>query len=95
MASSVVKPINSPQLSSKAQHLSIHPMILTITSQKILLNNASRGFANKKYSAPDKPFFVYWAPGATHAPHHAPPEWIEKYKGKFDQGWDKVREDHV
>ena len=41
---------------------------------------------------PDKPFFVYFAPGATHAPHHAPKEYIEKYKGKFDQGWDKMRE---
>lgn len=41
---------------------------------------------------PDKPFFMYYAPGATHAPHHVPKEWIEKYKGKFDQGWDKMRE---
>jgi arylsulfatase len=41
---------------------------------------------------PDKPFFIYWAPGATHAPHHVPAEWIEKYKGKFDDGWDKQRE---
>jgi arylsulfatase A-like enzyme len=40
----------------------------------------------------DKPFFIYWAPGATHAPHHAPVEWIEKYKGKFDDGWDALRE---
>lgn len=42
--------------------------------------------------SPDKPFFMYFAPGATHAPHHVPKEWIEKYKGKFDQGWDKIRE---
>jgi arylsulfatase A-like enzyme len=41
---------------------------------------------------PDKPFFVYFAPGATHAPHHVPKEWADKYKGKFDQGWDKLRE---
>jgi arylsulfatase A-like enzyme len=41
---------------------------------------------------PDKPFFIYWAPGATHAPHQVPAEWIEKYKGKFDDGWDKLRE---
>lgn len=41
---------------------------------------------------PDVPFFMYWAPGATHAPHQAPPEWIEKYKGKFDEGWDVERE---
>jgi arylsulfatase A-like enzyme len=42
--------------------------------------------------SPDKPFFMYYAPGATHAPHHVPAAWIEKYKGKFDQGWDKMRQ---
>lgn len=42
---------------------------------------------------PDKPFFVYFAPGATHAPHHVPKEWADKYTGKFDQGWDKLREE--
>jgi len=42
--------------------------------------------------SPDKPFFMYFAPGATHAPHHVPKAWAEKYKGKFDQGWDKIRE---
>jgi len=47
----------------------------------------------QKSLAPDKPFFTYFAPGATHAPHHAPKEWIDKYKGKFDQGWDKLREE--
>ena len=41
----------------------------------------------------DKPFFIYYAPGATHAPHHVPQEWIDKYKGKFDAGWDKLREE--
>ncbi len=41
----------------------------------------------------DKPFFVYFAPGATHAPHHVPPEWSAKYKGQFDQGWDSLREE--
>ena len=43
--------------------------------------------------APDKPFFIYYAPGTAHAPHHAPKEWIDKFKGQFDQGWDKVREE--
>jgi arylsulfatase A-like enzyme len=47
----------------------------------------------QKALAPDKPFFVYFAPGATHAPHHVPKEWADKYKGKFDQGWDKLREE--
>ncbi len=42
---------------------------------------------------PDKPFFMYFAPGATHAPHHVAPEWSAKYKGKFDAGWDAVREE--
>ncbi len=41
---------------------------------------------------PDKPFFMYFAPGATHAPHHVPPEWITKFHGKFDEGWDAIRE---
>jgi arylsulfatase A-like enzyme len=47
----------------------------------------------QKALMPDKPFFVYFAPGATHAPHHVPIEWSEKYRGRFDQGWDRVREE--
>jgi arylsulfatase len=43
--------------------------------------------------APTKPFFVYYAPGTAHAPHHAPKEWITKFKGQFDKGWDQLRED--
>lgn len=46
-----------------------------------------------KTLTPDKPLFMYFAPGGTHAPHHVPASWIEKYKGKFDQGWDKLREE--
>jgi arylsulfatase len=46
----------------------------------------------QKSLTPDKPFFAYFAPGATHAPHHVPKEWIEKNKGRFDQGWDRLRE---
>ena len=42
---------------------------------------------------PDKPFFAYFAPGATHAPHHVPKEWVDKYKGRFDAGWDALREE--
>jgi arylsulfatase len=41
---------------------------------------------------PDKPFFLYFATGACHSPHHAPPEWIEKYRGRFDRGWDAWRD---
>ncbi|GAB3102394.1 arylsulfatase [Aestuariicella hydrocarbonica] len=47
---------------------------------------------NQKASAPDKPFFAYLSTGSAHAPHQAPKEWIEKFKGKFDQGWDEERE---
>src|SRR4051794_17050777 len=43
--------------------------------------------------SPDRPFFLYVAPGATHSPHHAPKDWIEKFQGKFDTGWDKYREE--
>ncbi|BFU96516.1 MAG: Sulfatase [Nitrospira sp.] len=47
----------------------------------------------QKALTPEKPFFAYFAPGATHAPHHVPKEWIERWKGKFDQGWDQLREE--
>ena len=47
---------------------------------------------NQKSMAPNKPFFVYFAPGATHAPHHVPKEWADKFKGQFDEGWNKVSE---
>ena len=46
-----------------------------------------------KSLTPDKPFFLYFAPGATHAPHHVPKEWIARYHGQFDRGWDKLREE--
>jgi arylsulfatase len=57
-----------------------------------IADQASQWIKMQKASAPQKPFFCYYAPGATHAPHHAKKEWIEKYKGKFDMGWDKLRE---
>src|SRR5688572_16878811 len=47
----------------------------------------------QKALMPDKPFFAYYAPGATHAPHHVPKEWADKYKGRFDTGWDHLREE--
>src|SRR5579859_1341445 len=58
-----------------------------------LANQAIKWTNFQKALTPDKPFFTYFAPGATHAPHHVPKEWIAKYKGKFDQGWDKLREE--
>lgn len=57
-----------------------------------MANKAIAWMGLQKSLTPDKPFFVYFAPGATHAPHHAPKEWAEKYKGQFDMGWDKMRE---
>jgi arylsulfatase A-like enzyme len=58
-----------------------------------LANQAIAWMQAEKSLTPDKPFFIYFAPGATHAPHHVPKEWIAKYKGKFDQGWDKIRDE--
>jgi len=58
-----------------------------------LANQAIKWTSAQKSLTPDKPFFTYFAPGATHAPHHVPKEWIAKYQGKFDQGWDKLREE--
>src|SRR5438445_4681519 len=58
-----------------------------------LANQAIKWTNFQKSLTPDKPFFTYFAPGATHAPHHVPKEWIAKYRGKFDQGWDKLREE--
>ncbi len=58
-----------------------------------MTNNAISWVRFQQALTPEKPFFIYFAPGATHAPHHVPKEWIDKYKGKFDQGWDKMREE--
>jgi arylsulfatase len=57
-----------------------------------LADRAITWVRQQKALVPDKPFFMYWAPGATHAPHHVPKEWSDKYKGKFDGGWDTLRE---
>jgi arylsulfatase len=57
-----------------------------------LADDAIRWLQNHKDFQPDKPFFMYWANGAIHGPHHVMKEWADKYKGKFDDGWDKYRE---
>ncbi len=57
-----------------------------------LADHAITWVRQQKALLPDKPFFMYFAPGATHAPHHVPEEWSEKYRGKFDDGWDILRE---
>jgi len=59
---------------------------------ELFANEAINFIAGQKSVAPDKPFFLYFAPGAMHAPHQVSKEWIDKYKGKFDAGWDKYRE---
>jgi len=58
-----------------------------------MTNQAVAWIRLQKAMTPTKPVFVYFAPGATHAPHHVPRQWIERWKGKFDQGWDTVREE--
>jgi arylsulfatase len=58
-----------------------------------MTDKAIKWIGQQQVLTPDKPFFVYFAPGATHAPHHVPKEWADKYKGKFDQGYDKLREE--
>ena len=58
-----------------------------------MTDKAIEWIGQQKSLMPDKPFFMYFAPGATHAPHHAPAEWSAKYKGRFDAGWDAIREE--
>jgi arylsulfatase len=57
-----------------------------------MADQARKWIRMQKTVAPNKPFFCYYAPGATHAPHHPKKQWVAKYKGKFDRGWDEVRE---
>lgn len=74
-------PIEPPATAEEGYHLT-----------EDLLDHACAWVRQQKALMPDKPFFVYLAPGATHAPHHVAPEWIEKYRGEFDDGWDAQRE---
>jgi arylsulfatase len=57
-----------------------------------MADDAIRHLRQLNAAAPDKPFFCHFVPGATHAPHHPTPEWIEKFKGKFDMGWNAMRD---
>jgi len=63
------------------------------TLNEALADRAIEYIHRQKSVTPDRPFFIYYAPGATHAPHHVPKEWIDKFKGQFTQGWDKYREE--
>ena len=74
-------PEDAPKLPEEGYHFSVD-----ITDKAIAF------IRDAKVVAPDKPFFLYYAPGAAHAPHHAPKEWADKYKGKFDMGYEAYRE---
>jgi arylsulfatase A-like enzyme len=74
-------PVDQPATPEEGYHLTTD-----------LTSKAIEFIKDAKVIAPDKPFFMYFCPGATHAPHHAPKEWIEKYKGKFDMGYEAYRE---
>lgn len=74
-------PIEPPKTAAEGYHLT-----------EDLTDKAITWVRQQKALLPDKPFFMYFAPGATHAPHHVPKEWIEKYRGKFAHGWDRQRE---
>jgi arylsulfatase len=60
---------------------------------QLLADHAINWIRMQHAMAPDKPFFAYYSPGIAHAPHHAPKEWIAQFKGQFDQGWDRVRDE--
>ncbi|HEX8548463.1 MAG TPA: arylsulfatase [Cytophagaceae bacterium] len=79
-----------PELWEDQTKLDIEPNTKHLNT--LLADKAIKYIANQKSAAPEKPFFLYLAPGATHSPLHVAREWSEKYKGKFDQGWDKYRE---
>ncbi len=58
-----------------------------------MAERAVQWLESQRSQSPEKPFFLYFATGATHAPHHVPKAWADRYAGKFDQGWDKLREE--
>jgi arylsulfatase len=62
---------------------------------RFLADDALRWLHDHQAAAPDQPFFIYYAPGSTHAPLQAPREWIDRFKGRFDAGWDSVRADNI
>ena len=74
-------PVDQPSLPDDGYHLT-----------EDLTDKALEFIRDAKAIAPDKPFFLYYAPGACHAPHHAPKEWIDKFKGRFDLGYEAIRE---
>jgi arylsulfatase len=79
-----VTPIEPPKTAEEGYHLT-----------EDLADKAITWIGQQKSLMPDKPFFMYFAPGATHAPHHSPKEFSDKYKGRFDAGWDAIRDETV
>ncbi len=77
-----VTPIEPPKTPKEGYHFT-----------EDIADKAITWVGQQKSLMPDKPFFMYFAPGATHAPHHAPKEWSDKYRGRFDAGWDAIREE--
>jgi arylsulfatase len=75
-------PVEPPRTAEEGYHIS-----------EDLVDKSIAWMKSQQAMTPDKPFFLYLTFGATHAPHHVAPEWIEKYRGKFDKGWDAVREE--
>jgi arylsulfatase len=74
-------PVDQPKMPEDGYHLTDD-----------VTDKALEFIKDAKVLAPDKPFFLYYAPGACHAPHHAPKEWIEKFRGRFDMGYEEIRE---
>jgi arylsulfatase A-like enzyme len=74
-------PVEPPKTPEEGYHLT-----------EDLADHAIGWVRSQKALMPDKPFFMYFAPGATHAPHHVPKEWIDRYQGQFAHGWDRQRE---
>jgi arylsulfatase A-like enzyme len=74
-------PVEPPKTPEEGYHLT-----------EDLADHAISWVRTQKALVPDKPFFMYFAPGATHAPHHVPTEWIDRYRGRFAHGWDRQRE---
>ena len=75
-------PVDQPSSPEQGYHLTVD-----------LTDKALEFIRDAKTVAPEKPFFLYYAPGAAHAPHHAPKEWIDRYRGRFDMGYEAMRED--
>ena len=74
-------PVDQPRTPEEGYHLTDD-----------ITDKALEFISDAKAIAPEKPFFLYYAPGACHAPHHAPKEWIDKFKGRFDMGYEAIRE---